>query len=72
MPPEFATLETELAALVNRYSVENLSDTPDYILARYLMGCLATYNTTVNLRDEWYGSHTPTWAKEPLPAPPDK
>lgn len=47
--------ETELAALINRHSKENASETPDYILAEYLMGCLKAWNFAVASREDWYG-----------------
>lgn len=49
------TFEDELSDLINKYSEENGSNTPDYLLAEYLCYCLAAYNTTVNRRDQWYG-----------------
>lgn len=53
--------EKELTALINRYSQENGSYTPDYILASYLCECLSVWNKHVT----WYGrerisSKTPT------------
>ena len=39
--PDF---EKELTDLLNRYSKENGSNTPDFILARYLIGCLKNYD----------------------------
>lgn len=45
----------ELESLINRHSVENGSDTPDYLLAQFLAGCLAAYEATVMKRDDWYG-----------------
>jgi len=50
--------ERELESLINRHSVENESDTPDFILAGYLRGCLDAWNETVRLRDRWYGFQT--------------
>ena len=47
--------ETELASLISRHSQENGSSTPDFLLARYLVGCLRAYEATVNLRDGWFG-----------------
>jgi|RhiMethySRZTD1v2_1073278.scaffolds.fasta_scaffold76128_4 hypothetical protein len=44
----------ELAALLNTYSQENGSNTPDFLLAEYLVACLATWNTYVVRRDTWY------------------
>lgn len=45
----------ELTSLLNKYSKENLSKTPDFILAKYLIGCLRTFNYVVNDREKWYG-----------------
>lgn len=47
--------ERELAALLNRYSKENESNTPDFQLARYLVRCLDAFNETVRFREGWYG-----------------
>jgi len=41
--------------VLNRFSAENGSDTPDFLLARYLLGCLAAWNTGVRAREQWYG-----------------
>lgn len=50
--------EGELISVINRYSKENESDTPDYLLAEYLMDCLNTYNSIVKKRDKWYKFNT--------------
>lgn len=47
-------LESDLAALLNRYSAENASDTPDFLLAQYLIGCLDVYAAAVKARDTWH------------------
>ena len=49
------TFERELETLINRYSQENGSNTPDFILAQFLLGCLAAWNAAVQRREEWYG-----------------
>lgn len=49
------TFEKDLEALLNRYSQENASNTPDFILAQYLVACLAAWNTGVQQRETWYG-----------------
>lgn len=65
----------ELTDLINKYSIENESDTPDFILADYLVCCLTTYRTTVKGRDMWY-SYDP-WKDDKIedipqkPVPPD-
>ena len=45
----------ELQELINRHSRENASNTPDFILAQYLDGCLANFDTAVQQRETWYG-----------------
>lgn len=47
--------ERELQELLNRYSKENESDTPDYVLAHYIKYSLKAFNQAVNLREEYYG-----------------
>lgn len=50
------TFKKELEILINKYSLENSSDTPDYILADYLSGCLDLFNSTLAERKRWYNS----------------
>ena len=45
----------ELEDLINRYCIENGSDTPDFILANYLVGCVENFNFAVSAREVWYG-----------------
>ena len=45
----------ELRSLINRQSRENISDTPDFILAKYLNECLAAFDSAVIAREHWYG-----------------
>lgn len=45
----------ELADLINRHSLENCSNTPDFILAEYLADCLDQFNKASNAREKWYG-----------------
>lgn len=47
--------EDELSKLLNRYSLENETDTPDFILAKYLTNCLENFRIIVDMRDEWNG-----------------
>ena len=44
-----------LRTLINTLSLENNSNTPDYILAEYLYGCLKVFEATVNKREIYYG-----------------
>ena len=50
-----AEFRTELENLINRYSVENDSDTPDFLLAEYLVQQLKTWDQYVTRREHWYG-----------------
>jgi len=56
--PHDRTIEfmAELRALLNRYSRENISDTPDFILASYMLSCLTSFDTATRHRDEWHGN----------------
>ena len=47
------TFEKELEELINKHSIENESDTPDFILAQYLIGCLDNFKSTINAREIW-------------------
>lgn len=49
-----------LESLINAHSEENGSDTPDFILAQYMLGCLSTWNDAVKRREKWYGRKAET------------
>lgn len=44
-------LSRELQSLLNRHSIENESDTPDFILAEFMLNALNAYTTAVNQRE---------------------
>lgn len=46
--------EEELTALLNKHSAENGSDTPDFILAKYLQSSLNAFNMATKQRTFWY------------------
>ena len=48
------TFEEALENLINKYSKENQSNTPDYILAKYLSDCLDSYSSAIKSRDKWF------------------
>ena len=55
-PRDYAKpLRNALADLLNSYGSENGSNTPDFILATYLLGCLNNFNHAVKSRESWYG-----------------
>lgn len=48
-------LREEIADVLNRHSVENRSNSPDFILAQYLERCLEAFEEGITSRDKWYG-----------------
>ena len=46
----------ELAEVINRHSMENRSNTPDFMLAEFMAGCLNVYENTIRNRAEWSSS----------------
>lgn len=44
----------ELEELINRFSLENSSNTPDFILAEYLEQSLKAFDLAVTKRSLWY------------------
>lgn len=53
-PDQEAELARDLAAAVNGISGVSFSDTPDFILARFMREALAAYGRAVKDRDAWY------------------
>ena len=45
----------EVEYLINRYSIEGRSDTPDFLLADYLDACLKAFEVATRRRDQWHG-----------------
>lgn len=52
--------EKDIQKMINRHSMENASNTPDYILAMYLENCLKAFNEATQQRETFYG-------RDPLP-----
>lgn len=50
-------LTKRLEQILNEYSRENKSNTPDFILAQFMMGCLRSFEAATNERDKWHGLH---------------
>ncbi len=58
----------ELMLLINKYSRENFSNTPDFMLAEYLIDCLEVYEKLTQKREAWYG-RTPKPCENPPESP---
>jgi hypothetical protein len=55
--PEFPNFEMLLTDLINKKSMENGSNTPDYILAAYVIKCMHLLDWIIGVREKWYGVH---------------
>jgi len=49
------TLEDAIRTLLNQYSRENESNTPDFILAEYMIKSLENFEKASKARETWYG-----------------
>lgn len=47
------SLEMVIRAALNEHNAEAGSNTPDYVLARYLMACLNAFNDGIKERNRW-------------------
>ena len=54
MQDKLKTIKNELAGLINSHSLENGSNTPDFILAAYLLNCLAVFDHANNWNTAWH------------------
>lgn len=52
---ERPTFEKALERLINCYSLESGSNTPDFILVDYLKNSLINFHQATRMRDNWYG-----------------
>jgi hypothetical protein len=51
------SLESEIRYAINSASRENASNTPDWILAQYLVACLDAFEEASKAREDWYDVH---------------
>jgi hypothetical protein len=52
----YTRFRDELESLINSRSMENGSDTPDFMLAAFMVDVLMAFDTLMRKRDGWYGS----------------
>ena len=50
------SLLSDIAAVLNRHSRENASNTPDFILAGVMVSALTAYEQASNHRERWYSA----------------
>lgn len=60
--PAMPTFEQELTKLLNKHSQETQSQTPDYILAKYLVGCLRSFEEAHSAKKEWFAGMDDTFS----------
>lgn len=46
--------ERELEGLINKYSSQSESDSPDFMLAEYLINCLNNFNLITRKGERWH------------------
>ena len=54
---KFTPFKKQLTNLVNKHCKENGSDTPDFILARFMFDCLTAWDHASQHRRRWYGGN---------------
>lgn len=54
-PDTDTAFRMELQTLINRYSKENGSNTPDFVLANFLCDSLRAFDLATGQRSHWYG-----------------
>ena len=64
------TFRKKLEGLLNEHNREGQSDTPDFILAKYLHGCLNVFDHAVRSREAWYGRGHKLTADDKTVEPP--
>ena len=53
------TFGQELTQLINKHSLENQSNIPDFILAKFMANCLDAFNLAMKERNDWYRRDLP-------------
>lgn len=54
------SLQRDLAEVLNFYSEDTRADTPDFVLAKYLIACLAAFVEANRATATWKGCETET------------
>ena len=54
---DYQEIVRDIARVVNMYSLEQESQTPDYILAEYMLKSLSDLNRLMRDRDYWYNGN---------------
>jgi hypothetical protein len=66
------SFRTKLTSVINECSMENGSNTPDFILSQYLASCLKIFDEAIQQRETWYFRNArPSETKEDNPCQPN-
>ena len=60
------TFKEELERLINRKCMENESNTPDFILAEYMVSCLYAFEVATTAREKYYHRPSPLGVLLPI------
>jgi len=52
---DYVKFQKDLKDIINRNCVENGSNSPDFMLAEYIVMCLKAFTKTSRRREKWYG-----------------
>jgi hypothetical protein len=65
VPHERPPFSDALTTLINQYSMENGSNTPDFILSEFLIRCLQSFDEVTKARTTWYLKEEMASVKQP-------
>ncbi len=54
---DVSEIESGIAGVINSLCRENDSNTPDFILGEFMVGCLDAFELASNKREVWFGVH---------------
>lgn len=63
-PTTEGEFKKELTALINKHSMENMGNVPDFILADFLYWSLLNFSTALQKRDNWFKPPSPNMVGE--------
>lgn len=68
--PDWDGFEVELCELINRHSLENCCNTPDWVMAGVAKAALLSLIWSTNARERSFGRDVPDYAKGPVSKEP--
>lgn len=62
--------QKELTALINIHSMENASNTPDFLIAEFLVNCLRAFNLASEQKEKWFAKEVVEYTNGPASVRP--